>query len=137
MNTSTRNLLSLIIGGFVGAVLRFEIEQWLPNPTDGFPWSTLAINWAGCLFLGWFLTLALQSLSIRMEIRLGLGTGLTGAFTTFSSFSVQSVHLFMIGHQTAAFLYILSSALSGLLLTLTGVALANAQSGKRKGELLH
>jgi CrcB protein len=133
MSQSLRNLVALIIGGFIGTLLRFGIGEWLPYPMNSFPWGTLLINWAGCLFLGWFLTITLRSLPIRPEIRLGFGTGLTGAFTTFSTFSQQSVHLYMNGEQAIAVLYVILSAVGGLLLTTAGVALANAQSRKSKG----
>jgi CrcB protein len=137
MSQSIRNFVALIMGGFIGTVLRFKIGEWLPYPVDGFPWSTLLINGAGCLFLGWFLTITLISLPIRPEMRLGFGTGLTGAFTTFSTFSQQSVHLYMQGEQEIAVLYVVLSAVSGLLLTIVGVALANAQDRKSKGALTH
>jgi CrcB protein len=130
MSQSTKNLLALILGGFIGTVLRFEISEWLPYPVNGFPWSTLLINWVGCLFLGWFLTITLLSLPIRPELRLGFGSGLTGAFTTFSTFSQQSVHLYMNGVQAAAVIYVLLSAAGGLILTFAGVALAKAQGRK-------
>jgi CrcB protein len=133
MSQSSRNLLALILGGFIGTVLRFEIGECLPYPINGFPWSTLLINWAGCLFLGWFLTITLLHLRIRPEMRLGFGTGLTGAFTTFSTFSQQSVHLYVNGQQVIAMIYVISSAVGGLLLTFAGVALANAQGKKSKG----
>jgi CrcB protein len=132
MTVSTKNLIALIIGGFLGAVLRFEIGEWWPN-VDGFPWNTLLINWSGCLFLGWFLTITLQYVRLRPEIRLGLSSGVTGSFTTFSAFSVQSVHLFMIGHSAAAFMYLLLSGAGGFLWCMLGVALARFQVGKGTG----
>ncbi|MEX2460301.1 MAG: fluoride efflux transporter CrcB [Paenibacillaceae bacterium] len=132
MNPSTKNLLALIIGGFIGSVLRFEIGEWIPYAKDGFPWSTLIINLLGCLFLGWFLTITLKKIRLRPEIRLGLSTGMTGAFTTFSTFSVQSVHLMMSGHSKTALLYMISSSVLGIILTFLGIALAGMQSGKRK-----
>jgi CrcB protein len=134
MSQSSRNLFALIIGGFIGTVLRFEIGEWLPSPVNGFPISTLLINWTGCLCLGWFFTISLLSLRIRPEIRLGFGTGLTGAFTTFSTFTQQTVHLYAHGEQVIAILYVILSAAGGLLLTFAGVAIANAQ-GRKRGTL--
>src|SRR5689334_3637547 len=105
MNSSTKSLISLMLGGFIGAMLRFAIGEWMLQADDDFPWSTLLINCIGCFFLGWFLTITLLKIKISPEIRLGLSTGMTGSFTTFSTFSVQTVHLFMIGHSIAAGLY--------------------------------
>jgi fluoride exporter len=136
MNPSTRNLISLIIGGFIGAVLRFEIGEWMPVITDGFPWSTLLINLTGCLFLGWFLTITLQKNQVRPEIRLGLSTGMTGSFTTFSTFSVQAVYLFTSGHSLIASMYIILSVVGGIGLSILGVILARLQAGKPRGDLI-
>jgi CrcB protein len=136
MSPSTKNLISLIIGGFIGAVLRFEIGEWMPYTTEGFPWSTLLINMAGCLFLGWFLTITLQKIRLKPEIRLGLSTGMTGSFTTFSTFSVQSVHLFTSGHSVMASLYIILSVVGGIGLSILGVVLARLQAGKPREDLI-
>ncbi|MDB5056491.1 MAG: crcB [Bacilli bacterium] len=128
------SVLALIIGGFIGTVLRYEAGSWLSSVTDLFPLGTLVINLLGCLFLGWFLTLSLLGFRVRMEIRLGLGTGLTGAFTTFSTFSKESVDLFMQGHGALAAIYVFTSMVGGLLLTLLGVGLAKWQASRRKGD---
>ncbi|QGQ98003.1 CrcB family protein [Paenibacillus psychroresistens] len=136
MSSSTKSLISLIIGGFIGAVLRFEIGEWMPATTDGFPWSTLIINLTGCLFLGWFLTITLHKLKLKPEIRLGLGTGMTGSFTTFSAFSVQSVHLMTNSHSAIAGMYIITSVVGGIGLCMLGVALARVQAGKPRGDLI-
>jgi CrcB protein len=136
MNPSTRNLISLIVGGFIGAVLRFEIGECMPAITDGFPWSTLLINLAGCLFLGWFLTITLQKIHLSPEIRLGISTGMTGSFTTFSTFSVQAVHLFTSSHSVIASMYIILSVVGGIGLSNLGVVLARLQAGKPRGDLI-
>jgi CrcB protein len=130
------NVLALIIGGFVGTILRFGIGEQFPAELNDLPWSTLWINLAGCLFLGWFLTLALSRFRIRPEIRLGLGTGLAGAFTTFSTFTVQTMHLLLVGADLPAFSYIGLSMVGGLLLTFIGVMIAKAQIGNNKGKMI-
>jgi fluoride exporter len=130
------NVLALIIGGFIGTILRFVIGELYPIQLEGFPWSTLWINLAGCLFLGWFLTITMRRLRIRPEIRLGLGTGLTGAFTTFSTFTVQTMHLFLVGKVYLAFSYICLSVAGGLILTIIGVSIAKAQKSNNKGKII-
>jgi CrcB protein len=121
------NVIALVVGGFIGTILRYELGDLIPPLSDGFPLGILFINLLGCLFLGWFFTVTSVRSGIRPEIRLGLGTGVTGAFTTFSTFSVQSVDLIQKGHFFIASLYILLSIIGGLLLTFAGVRLAKAQ----------
>ena len=58
-------------------------------------------------------------------MRLAIGTGFTGAFTTFSTFSVETVHLMETGHVNLAFLYVILSVLGGLLLVALGFILAS------------
>ena len=80
-------MLALIAaGGAIGAVLRYAIGEWLPND---FPWGTLTVNLIGSLLLG-----MLVGLSISEEMALLLGTGLMGAFTTMSAYSVDLIKLF-------------------------------------------
>ncbi|WP_018757082.1 fluoride efflux transporter CrcB [Paenibacillus terrigena] len=122
-------ILAVGAGGFVGAVLRYGLSEWIPA-VDGFPWGILIINWSGCLFLGWLLTAAGKSLKISPTWTLALGTGFTGAFTTFSTFAVETFRLMDQGHWLMAMLYILSSVFGGLLLAYIGVRLAAVQSAK-------
>ncbi|MDQ6421445.1 fluoride efflux transporter CrcB [Paenibacillus sp. LHD-117] len=118
------NVVALVVGGFIGTILRYEIGDLIPPLSNGFPLGILIINLLGCLFLGWFFTVTLVRWSVRPEIRLGLGTGVAGAFTTFSTFSVQSVDLIHKGYFFHAALYILLSIIGGILLTFAGIRLA-------------
>ncbi|WP_408646084.1 fluoride efflux transporter FluC [Thermobacillus composti] len=58
----------------------------MPVLSDRFPLGTMIINLTGCLFLGWFFTITLFRWKWPLEIRLGIGMGLTGSFTTFRLF---------------------------------------------------
>ncbi|TBL78977.1 fluoride efflux transporter CrcB [Paenibacillus thalictri] len=125
------DVIALVIGGFIGTILRYGLGNIIPASPDGFPLGILLINLAGCFFLGWFFTGATLRWRLRPEIRLGLGTGVTGAFTTFSTFSVQSVDLIQSAHYVAAAIYVLLSVVGGLILTFAGSKLAASQ---RKGQ---
>ena len=74
-------------GGALGAVLRFAISQMLETP-----WGTLTVNALGSLLLGICMA-ALASEIISEEMALLLGTGILGAFTTMSAFSVETIEL--------------------------------------------
>ncbi|WP_274654964.1 fluoride efflux transporter CrcB [Paenibacillus humicola] len=118
------NVAALAAGGFIGTVLRYALGEAIPSASNGFPLGTLIINLLGCLFLGWLFTVTAERWRLRPEIRLGLGTGMTGAFTTFSTFSVQTAGLLQQGEWAAAVLYVLASIAGGLLLTYAGIRLA-------------
>lgn len=77
----------IAIAGFLGANLRFVLSQTI-GMHQGFPTATLVINVVGCLFLAWFYTAA-TSWQVTSLLRTAIGTGFTGAFTTFSTFTVE------------------------------------------------
>lgn len=94
------NYFVVAAGGFLGAIARFGMAQLLVYPvyTTGFPWGTLITNLLGCFVLSLFLTVTLDLLVISPYLRLGISTGFLGAFTTFSTFSLETVRL-MQSHQ--------------------------------------
>ena len=80
------------IGGFIGAVLRFSVHTAVP--ADRFPWGTLVVNIIGSFILGYmFFAFAFDG-SLSNEWRAFLGIGILGAFTTMSTFSVETMALF-------------------------------------------
>lgn len=116
--------VAVAAGGVIGAYLR-EIIELLLNArlTDHIPMATLFINWTGSLFLAWFYTKTIWHWRIPQWIRAGVGTGIVGAFTTFSTFSVEAVQL--LGQNAGlGIMYILSSIIGGLGLSWIGMRLA-------------
>jgi len=94
MTTNQFLLMALIvgIGGFIGAVLRFGVHTAVP--ADKFPWGTLAVNIIGSFILGYlFFAYALNG-QLTDQWRAFLGIGVLGAFTTMSTFSVETMELF-------------------------------------------
>ena len=107
-------LLALVgVGGAIGAVLRYMIGEWIP---DGFPWGTLTVNLLGSLLLG-----ILVGMSLSAEMGLLLGTGIMGAFTTMSAYSVDLVELFDNGEYGPAVSYLLMTLLGCPLLAYGGM----------------
>ena len=80
------------IGGFIGAVLRFSINTAVP--ADKFPWGTLAVNIIGSFILGYMFFAYMFNGQLSDEWRAFLGIGILGAFTTMSTFSVETMSLF-------------------------------------------
>lgn len=125
------NVIALIVGGFFGSLLRYGLGVWIPS-VGSFPLSTVIINLTGCLFLGWFFTVA-PLRKIPSHLRLGLGTGFTGAFTTFSTFSVQTLDALSSNRPGTAATYVLANVIGGLLMTGLGVWIAG-KSRSNQGE---
>lgn len=116
------DFLAVAIAGFLGAVSRGLLTKLITvKVTSDFPVSTLIINLTGCFILSFFLTLTVERLRINPNLRLAVGTGFLGAYTTFSTFAVDSVKL-LSNNMTGFFLlYVSSTALGCVLFAWLGV----------------
>jgi CrcB protein len=117
---------AVAIGGFLGAIARYIVGQWFTDlvRVTGFPWGTLIINLLGCFVLSLFLTVALDLLVISPFIRLGVSTGFIGAFTTFSTFSLETVQLLQSHQFGYAGLYLFCSIFLCIAMAAFGVVVA-------------
>jgi len=106
------------LGGFFGAMSRYGLGQVIPA-NGHFPLGTLIINLLGCLFLGWF-SAFIAGKYVSPYITLLMGTGFTGSFTTFSTFSVETIELMRGSHFVAAGSYVVLSVVAGLLFAYVG-----------------
>lgn len=120
-------IVAVGIGGFLGAILRYGVGQWV-QAEDGFPIGTLGVNLLGCLVLAWFYTMAANRWKVHPHVKLGLGTGLIGAFTTFSTFSVETLTMITQHQLPYAALYVLVSVIGGVGLAFTGARLAQLRT---------
>lgn len=111
--------LAIFIGGGLGSLSRYGMARWLGNADGGFPLGTLAANVAACIILGIMGGILLQKAQVPRAIQFGAMTGFCGGFSTFSTFSGESVALFETGKAGLGALYI---ALS-LLLCVGGIVL--------------
>ncbi|MFN2098656.1 fluoride efflux transporter CrcB [Altererythrobacter sp. MF3-039] len=112
--------LHVALGGAIGAVLRYQLGRgmtaWLgPQTVMSFPWATLAANVIGSLAMGLlFGWMAKQGPTDGEQMRLLLGVGVLGGFTTFSAFSLEMMMLIERGEPMTALSYALVSILAGL-----------------------
>src|SRR5512137_1969151 len=114
-------------GAFLGANLRYFLQTWTTNRWGlVFPYGTLIINVSGSLILGFFITLVTQRVVVSPEWRAFVAVGLLGGFTTFSSFSVETLNMMQTDRWLLAALYITGNVGLGVLSAYLGVILARA-----------
>jgi CrcB protein len=89
------NLLIIGLGGFLGAICRYLVSGWIQTISKmvTFPLGTLVVNSTGCFIIGILSYLSFTRSFFSPEARLFLIIGFLGAFTTFSSFSVETLNL--------------------------------------------
>jgi len=118
------------LGGFLGANARYWVGVWVADRWGtAFPLGTLLVNVIGSLVLAFFLTLASGRLSISTQARLFLATGFLGGFTTFSSFSYETVQLAEQSGWGAALGNVGANMILGLLAAILGVVAARWLQG--------
>ena len=116
-------------GGALGANLRYLVGLWVAARWPGvFPWGTLLINLTGSLLLGALLTLLAARRPEPRLLRLFLATGLLSAYTTFSTFSAETVALADTGHRELAVMYVLLSVGGGYGAARVGMAYTRWQT---------
>ncbi len=114
----------LIVGGAVGAPARYLADGFVQSRFRGvFPWGTLAVNMTGSLLLGFLTGLAMYQ-GLGPLPKVAIGTGYCGAYTTFSTFSYETVRLVEEGAVLAASLNAAVSVVVGLLAAAAGLVLA-------------
>lgn len=117
-------LTAIAVGGAAGALLRFAMSNGVYKILGrDFPYGTLAVNVLGSLLIGILFILLIEKLAVAAEWRAGLIVGLLGAFTTFSTFSLETFTLLEDGAFVKAGLYVLLSVVLCLLATWLGISL--------------
>lgn len=115
-------------GGFVGAIARYAVGRGIGAlMVTSFPVGTFVINIAGSFLLGVLgVFIARHTPSASEPMRLALGVGFLGAFTTFSSFEFETHALLAGGAWSVAAFYVAASVVAGLAAVRLGIQLAAA-----------
>lgn len=111
----------------MGATARWQVSEALPWTPGDWPWATFAVNILGSLLLGLLLETLLRAgpdAGWRRGVRVGVGTGLLGGFTTYSSFMVETSRLLTNGDLALGIGYAAVSVAVGFLAAVAGVAVA-------------
>lgn len=119
----------LLVAGFgaAGAVSRYAVDLLVGGMNDGrFPWGTLTVNVVGCFALGVLVALTTEKVLVDPNWRIALGVGFLGAFTTFSTYAVESVRLAEDSLWGLATLNVFGMVILGLAAAIAGLALGRA-----------
>ena len=124
---SIYNILVIGIGGLFGAISRFIISKQMALLLgDDFPYGTLLVNAVGSFLLGFLSRYLLEHFVVSELVRVSLLIGFLGAFTTFSTFSYESIMLLQEGDFIKAGVNILSNILLCLILCFVGFQFAKS-----------
>jgi len=127
--------LLVAAGGALGSVARYAVSLAIGNVWgDAFPWGTILVNITGCFLIGYIATLTLPQgpIPANSAVRLFLMVGICGGYTTFSSFSLQTLTLLQGGEWLGALANILISVVFCL-----GAVTLGFVAGQRSGVLFH
>lgn len=125
-------LWAVAIGGAAGSAARFLVGGAIQRASGtSFPVWTLVINVAGSLLLGFIMRYAVDGISLNAQTRALLTTGFCGGFTTFSTFSFETVSLIEQGDWRRAAIYIILSVGACLIGAFAGVGAAQALANVR------
>lgn len=122
--TRPRILAAVATGGALGACARYELALMLTTSPAHFPLSTFVINVSGSLVLGLLLALVIERWRPSEYVRPFAATGFLGAYTTWSTFMVDTDNLIRTGHAVVAAAYVAASLVAGLLAVYVGMTLA-------------
>lgn len=117
-------VLAVALGGACGALARYGAGRLVARLVETpFPWGTWTVNLVGCFLIGMTVPLFGQ-LSAARELRFFLVVGFLGSFTTFSTYSLDTIGLWGSGHGLLALLNAVGSLACGLVLVAAGRAVA-------------
>jgi CrcB protein len=107
---------AIALGGSLGAISRYWVStstySWLGS---NFPYGTLMVNLTGSLVMGFLTVVLVQRFDVSDQVRLGLIVGFLGSFTTFSAFSMDTIHWIENGAVLKALAYVLVSVIACVL----------------------
>lgn len=115
-----KNIAVVGAGSFIGGMARYLVSVMMKGIGKGFPWATLAVNLAGCFLIGLLWGIFSRNATEGSKWALFLSVGLCGGFTTFSTFSKESLMMLQAGNFWGFAGYIALSVTAGVVLVALG-----------------
>jgi fluoride exporter len=115
-------VILVMAGGSLGALARYALAIYIAQAWGTrFPWGTLLINLSGCFLIGLAFALGQERHILSPATQLLFMTGFLGAYTTFSTYGLETANFARAGHASVALVNVLASNMGGLLLVVAGL----------------
>jgi CrcB protein len=121
-----RTALWVGTAGFFGAIARYTVAGWVSTPEEGFPWGTFVVNVSGCFALGLLVAMFTHRFVVHPDLRVALTVGFLGAYTTFSTFALETFEFGETHDAGLAVLNVVASVIAGLVAVWLGSALGRS-----------
>ena len=118
-----RVVIGVAVAGALGAVARYELDGVISARGGLFPWGTFAINVSGAFLLGFLFTLLGERIGVEPWLRSAVTIGFLGAYTTFSTLTLETAQLVQLGSYSLALLNSLGSLVCGMIAVFAGIFL--------------
>ena len=122
-----RTAVAIGVAGALGALARYGLEGWVSRRAGSFPWGTFVVNVSGSFLLGLLVTLLGERFAVAPWVRASLIIGFLGAYTTFSTLSLESYRLLEGRSYALAGANLAGSLAAGVLALYGGVVLGRAR----------
>ena len=122
--------IAVFAGGGLGSIARYAISKYANTEKLGIPWGTLSANFLACFILGMLISYEMQHPldNGRTNLPLWIGSGFCGGFSTFSTFSAESLYLLQNQKIELGISYIIGTLVTGVIGLLSGMFLLNLAS---------
>jgi CrcB protein len=118
-----RTSVGIAMAGALGALARYGLEGWISERGGAFPWGTFVVNMSGAFVLGFLFTVLTERVAVAPWLRSTVAIGFLGAYTTFSTLSLETLRLLENGAYVLGIVNGLGSLTGGLLAVYAGVVL--------------
>jgi fluoride exporter len=118
--------LAVALGGAAGALARWAVDGWIGRRPPGFPWATFAVNVSGAFLVGVLVAFFDQRVHLAPWLRTGLTLGFVGAYTTFSTWILETARLIDAGIPWLAVANLTASVAAGFAALLLGFSVGRA-----------
>jgi CrcB protein len=122
-SSAVRTAVAIAVAGALGALARYGLEGAVARRASSFPWGTFVVNVSGAFLLGLVVTLLGERLTVASWIRAAVAIGFLGAYTTFSTLTLESYRLLETRSFALTAANMLGSVAAGLLALYGGVVL--------------